>query len=110
MKKVYATLAVLFIAVLALFYTQYPKLEMISGYYAKYTATSVFYAGQTLNYLVENDHQAPLIEWADAEVDEPRKLVHAQVYGLQKRTAVFLDGIGSILVENPDELPDLTAA
>ena len=110
MKKVYATLAVLFIAVLAVFYTQYPKLEMISGYYAKYTATSVFYAGQTLNYLVENDHQAPLIEWADAVVDETRKMVHAQVYGVQKRTAVFLEGIGSILVENPDQLPDLTAA
>jgi len=110
MKKVYGTLAVLILGVLALLYTQYPKLEMISGYYAKYTATAVFYSGQTLNYLVENDHRAPLIEWGNAEVDESRKLVHAQVYGLQKRTAVFLEGIGSILVENPDQLPDLTPA
>lgn len=110
MKKVYWSIALLILGLSALWFNQYPKLEMISGYYAKYTATSVFYAGHTLPYLVENDHQAPLIEWASAEVDKGKKQVSAEVYGLQHRTAVYLDGIGAILVQDPDQLPDLKAA
>ena len=51
--------------------TQYPKLNIISGYAAKNMASTVYIANRTAQSVNENDHQVPMIELAETE------LVHA---------------------------------
>jgi CubicO group peptidase (beta-lactamase class C family) len=87
------------------FYTQYPKLTIISGYAAKNLASSVYLAGRTQESVIENDHEVPLISLASEEVIPKEGTATASVYGLQKRKAVYREGLGSVLLPRGSVLP-----
>lgn len=97
--KWFKRILVLLIVVIAYIgYTQYPKLVLISGYAAKYTATSVGHAHNTLDYINAHDNNAPLIKLANTSAVE--NLYTSNVYGLKERKAIFKKGIGSVLLND----------
>ena len=77
---------------------QYPKLNLISGYAAKNTASTIFIAGRSLNSVTENDNNVPLIKLATSAYDEAGKKASAEVYGLMPREAICRDGLGCVLI------------
>lgn len=96
----------LLLAVLAtLFFTQYPKLNIISGYAAKNLASSVYLAGRSPASVIQNDHRVPMISLAHEEVSEDRKAASASVFGMQERQAVYREGLGSVLLPKGASLP-----
>ena len=76
----------------------YPKLNIISGFAAKNMASSVFIANREAESVIENDHNVPLIELADTEVDAVDRSAAATVYGMMEREAIFRDGLGAVLI------------
>ncbi len=82
----------------------YPKLNIISGYAAKNMASSVYLAGHTEDYINANDNDVPLIKLAKSTVDTLKKQASSTVFGLMKRTAVYRQGLGSVLI-NKDYKP-----
>jgi len=87
------------------FYTQYPKLTIISGYAAKNLASNVYLAGRTQESVISNDHDIPMISLASEEVDTEEKAAEASVFGMQKRRAVYREGLGSVLLPKGSDLP-----
>ena len=77
--------------------SQYPKLNLISGFAAKNTASTIFLAGRSLESVNENDNNVPLVKLAASEYDQTEKKATAKVYGLMQREAVCRDGLGCVL-------------
>jgi len=94
----------LFIAILLLITAvaifNYPKLSIISGYAAKNMASSVFLAHRSATELEENDHNVPLIKFADTEVISENNTAFASVFGLKERQAVYREGLGCVLIND----------
>ncbi|AYN68073.1 class C beta-lactamase-related serine hydrolase [Euzebyella marina] len=90
-------LAVLIILAIVI-YTQYPKLNIISGYAAKNMASTVFLAHRSAESVNANDNNVPLIKLAEVSSNETS--AEASVFGLMQRTSVCFEGIGCILVND----------
>jgi len=100
MKWLKRVLVLLLLVVGYIYFTQIPKLNIISGYASKYMATSVYYSGHSLDHINAPDHNVPLIKLASTVIDEKTHSSSADVFGLMNRTAVYKEGIGSLLVQD----------
>lgn len=105
MKLLKRLLLLLILVIGVVVYLNYPKLNIISGYAAKNVASGVYVAHRSAASMNQYDNSAPLVELAATEVDESEKSVSSTVYGLMKRTAVYRDGLGAVLV-NDDYDPE----
>jgi CubicO group peptidase (beta-lactamase class C family) len=110
MKKTTKRVGLLILAagtVLAIaFFTQYPKLTVISGYAAKDMASQVFLAGRDPESVRSNDHEVPLISLSEARLEAGGTTASASVFGLQTRKAVYREGLGSVLLPKGATSPE----
>ena len=102
-KRVLLALVVLIAAVI---YFNYSKLNMISGYAAKYMASQVYLAKRQAASVNNTDLKAPLIEYATNTLQKDERMASANVYGLLTRKAIYREGLGAVLM-NDDEIPEL---
>ncbi len=99
MKKIVKKISVLVVIGLAiLVYSYYPKLDIITGYAAKNEASVLFLAHRTKASAENQDNNFSPISLANEDVNLNDKSVSATVFGLKKRTAVFREGLGSVLM------------
>ena len=99
MKKLLKySLLLLVLAVIYVVYTNYPRLNIISGYSAKNMSSSVFLAERTLEITDKQDNNFSPINLADDNVNIEEKSATASVYGFMKRKAIYKEGLGSVLV------------
>ena len=89
-----------------IWFTQYPKLTIISGYTAKNLASAVYIAGRTSESVIANDHKSGLISLADEHTNTAVKEATSSVLGMQKRRAVYREGLGVVLLPEGQELPE----
>ncbi len=107
MKLLKRVLLLLIIILGVVIYLNYPKLNIISGYAAKNMASGVFVAERSAASMNMYDNNVPLIELAETQVDETTESASSKVYGLMERTAVYRDGLGTVLINDsydPDKL------
>jgi CubicO group peptidase (beta-lactamase class C family) len=105
-KNIKRLLVGLGIALIAIIIWQYPKLNLISGFAAKNTASTMFLTGRTLESIEANDHNVPLVRLAKSAYDSAKKRASASVYGLMKREAICRDGLGCVLLTgDADTIP-----
>jgi len=98
-KKIVKKISVLVVIGLAiLVYSYYPKLDIITGYAAKNEASVLFLAHRTKASAENQDNNFSPISLANEDVNLNDKSVSATVFGLKKRTAVFREGLGSVLM------------
>ena len=109
MKWIKRIVLVLVVLVGIVFYLNYPKLTLISGYSSKYLASSVFIANHTQEYIETHDNKIPNIEWASNVLNFPMRVASASVFGLQKREAIYREGLGAILLPKGKKASDLDA-
>ena len=81
-------------------YTNYPRLNLITGFSAKSTASIVFLADRTLESAEDFDNNFPPITEGARSVDKVSKTASAKVFGLKKRSAVYREGLGAVLVND----------
>ena len=98
MKIVKRTLLVLLAVIITTFFYNYPRLNIISGYAAKNMASSVFIAQRTEVSINEKDNNIPLIKMAKTAVDSKSKQASSTVFGVMKRTAIYREGLGAVLI------------
>jgi CubicO group peptidase (beta-lactamase class C family) len=81
-------------------YTNYQKLELISGFSSKNVASGHFIDNRSLEAIEKSDNDFDVIGWATNEINESGKFATATVFGLKKRKAIYREGLGAILINN----------
>lgn len=100
MKILKRTLLLVLIALTIVVYYNYPKLNILAGYSAKNTASSVFLAERSLEFTDANDNNFSPINLTSDEINTREKSATGSVYGLLKRKAIYREGLGAVLVTN----------
>jgi CubicO group peptidase (beta-lactamase class C family) len=104
MKKLKRVLLILLVPIIIVVIYNYPKLNIIAGYSAKSTASSVFVANRTLAFTNKTDTNFSPIYLASDEVNRDKKLTTSSVLGLLTRKAFYRDGLGSVLALRDDDI------
>ena len=100
MRKIFKIAGILvLIAIFYVVFINYPKLELISGFSAKNVASAHFIDNRSLDLIEKSDNDIKLIRLANNSIDESGKLATSSVYGLQKRKAIYREGLGSLLID-----------
>lgn len=97
MKYIKKTLVLLLTAVLLIVFFNYPKLNIIAGYAAKNTASSVFLANRTLAFTDSTDNNFSPIDLASNRVDMAQQIATTSAFGLLSRKAIYREGLGAVL-------------
>ncbi|HKO77159.1 MAG TPA: serine hydrolase [Flavobacterium sp.] len=115
MKKYFIIGILIFFLFLVYFgFTNYPKLELISGFSAKSVASGHFIDNRSLDVIEKNDNDFDVIGWATNKISESGKFSTAAVLGLKKRKAIYREGLGATLIDDafdvtkPYEIPKRT--
>ncbi|MCH3884006.1 serine hydrolase domain-containing protein [Tenacibaculum aquimarinum] len=103
LKRILLLLAVLLLTVV--FYN-YPKLNILAGYSAKYASSSVFVAHRTLDFTDKTDLDFSPINLASDEIITEDKLATSSAFGLLTRKAVYREGLGSVLISDESDLEE----
>ncbi len=95
-KKIIAFLLVAILAVGTWFV--WPRLPILTAFAAKGMCSSVFLANKTPDRVQAEDLSFFPISLAKSKIDYDEKSVTTKVFGLAKRTAVYREGLGAVLV------------
>lgn len=93
----FVSLGAAFLLVVTLWFN-YPKLNILTGYSAKNTNSSVFLAQRDPDLVDSTDNQFFPVQWAKDWVELTTKTSTAAVWGMMKRKAVYRPGVGSVLL------------
>ena len=84
--------------------SNYPKLNILAGYSAKNTASSVFLGERSLAFTDSTDNNFSPVNLATDKVDIEKKFATSSVLGLLTRKAIYREGLGSVLtLDKSDE-------
>ncbi|MFL1894491.1 serine hydrolase domain-containing protein [Aquimarina sp. 2-A2] len=97
---IFLTIVSALIGLIALGFINYQKLTILSGYSAKNTCSSVFLANRSLEFTDAHDNNFAPVNLAYDQIDTTQKSAEASVFGLMKRTALYREGLGSVLVDD----------
>jgi hypothetical protein len=100
MKKTVLVLLLLLLMGGVYVYTEYPRLNIISGFGAKNMCSCLYQAGRDQDRVTHTDNNFSPINIAKYQVDQDNLSVTASVYGMMKRTAVFHEDLGCQLLVN----------
>lgn len=104
MRKFFRVLSViLVIALVWVVAVNYPRLDILTGFASKNAASGIFLAGRTLESIEEGDNGFLPVSLASNKVNLKDNSVSSKVFGLKKRTAVYVEGLGSILINKDYE-------
>ncbi|MCD8409056.1 serine hydrolase domain-containing protein [Tenacibaculum finnmarkense] len=109
LKKI--VLFITFFSVLTLsilVYLNYPKLNILAGYSAKNTASSIFLAGRSLEFTDKNDNNFTPINLTSDEINIEEKSATGSVFGLLTRKAVYREGLGAVLINDDYDITKKT--
>ena len=97
MKIVKRILLLLLVILLLAVIINYPKLNIIAGYSAKNTASSVFLGSRSLSFTDTTDNNFSPVNLAHNTIDEKNETATSSVFGLLTRKAITRTGLGSVL-------------
>lgn len=81
----------------------YPKLNILAGYSAKNTASSVFVAKRSLEFTDKTDNNFSPVNLADDYINENNKSATSSVFGLLTRKAIYREGLGAVLTLSKED-------
>ena len=99
-KRIFLLIVVILLLTLIL---NYPKLNIIAGYSAKNTASSVFLGNRSLSFTDTTDTNFSPVNLALNSVDEKMKTASSSVFRLLTRKAIIREGLGSVLTLNKQD-------
>ena len=100
MKLSKKILLLLFIPLGLVSYFNYPRLNILAGFSAKNTASSVFVADRTLAYTDSTDNNFSPVNLTSDKINRKEKSATGSVFGLLKRKAIFREGLGCVLISD----------
>lgn len=109
MKKILKYgLLLLVLALVYVVYTNYPRLDIITGFAAKSVCSCTFEAGRDLKSIEEGDNDIDMVNYATNNINFEEKSVTSTVFGLKKRKAVYKEGVGCVLLPEKSAKEALT--
>ncbi len=112
MKKILGFLVLLVVCYLV--FTNYPKLDLISGFAAKSVASGHFIDNRSLETIEKGDNEIKMVKLATNTIDEEGKFATSTIFGLKQRKAIYREGLGVTLINDdfdsskPYEVPNRT--
>ena len=103
MKIVKRILLLVTIVVICAVVYNYPKLNILAGYSAKNTASSVFVANRTLEFTDKTDNNFSPVNLADDKIDAENKIATSSAFGLLTRKALYREGLGAVLTLSDED-------
>ena len=103
MKIVKRILLLLVVIIVVVVVYNYPKLNLLAGYSAKNTASSVFVANRTLAFTDSTDNNFSPVNLATDKVDFVNKFATSSAFGLLTRKAIYREGLGSVLTISEED-------
>ncbi|GGG92124.1 serine hydrolase [Polaribacter pacificus] len=97
MKYFKKTVVLLLTVILLAVFFNYPKLNIIAGYAAKNTASSVFLADRSLAFTDSTDNNFSPINLASNYINQAEKFATSSAFGLLTRKAIYREGLGAVL-------------
>jgi CubicO group peptidase (beta-lactamase class C family) len=105
MKKTFKILGlILILALIYLVVTTYPKLDLITGFSAKSTASCYFIDGRNVSQIQAQDNNIELVNKAENNVIETKKTAFSTIFGLNERKAIYREGLGATLISDDFEV------
>ncbi len=102
-KTIIITLSLLILVFAILYIVVYPKLEIVSGYNAKILCSCQFVSGISQEKAEAEDLGFTLLWLASNTIDLEKKTVNTTVLGMHPKMAVYREGLGCTLVNNPKD-------
>jgi hypothetical protein len=104
MKIFKRILLLLAVSILIAAIYNYPKLNILAGYSAKNTASSVFLSERTLEFTDKSDNNFSPVNLASDKVNLEKEVATSSVFGLLTRKAMYRKGLGAVLtLDKSDE-------
>jgi len=104
MKIFKRSLLLLAVLITVIIIYNYPKLNILAGYSAKNTASSVFLGKRSLAFTDSTDTNFSPVHLATNSIDQKKKTATSSVFGLLSRKAIIREGLGSVLtINNTDD-------
>jgi CubicO group peptidase (beta-lactamase class C family) len=103
MKIMKRFLLITVVAILILVIYNYPKLNILAGYSAKNTASSIFIGGRSLIFTDTTDNNFTPVDLATDKVDFESKVASSSAFGLLTRRAIYREGLGAVLTLNKSD-------
>lgn len=98
MKNFKRLLLLIVVALAIVIYLNYPKLNILSGYSAKYMNSSIFVANRTASFTDTNDLEFSPVNLASDAVNKNDKSTSSSSFGLLTREAIYREGLGGVLI------------
>lgn len=80
--------------------TNYPKLDLISGFSAKSMASGYFIDHRSQETISTGDNDIEMVRLAKNKIFEKEKYATSSVYGLKERKAIYREGLGVTLIND----------
>ncbi|WP_172830866.1 serine hydrolase [Polaribacter sp. KT 15] len=103
MKFLKRTLLLLTVILIIAVIYNYPKLNILAGYSAKNTASSVYLGKRTLEFTDTTDNNFSPVNLATDKVDTSLKSASSSAFGLLTRKAIYRQGLGAVLTLNKED-------
>ena len=101
MKKIIKyVLIFLLLGLVYLVYSNYPRLNIITGFASKSVASGIFLANRTQESVEKGDNDFPPIDQSTNKVNLSERSVTSSIFGLKERKAVFVEGLGAVLIND----------
>lgn len=104
MKRFLKALGILFILFLVgCYFFLVPKIPVVTGYAAKAACSCTYMADRSVEEIMQNDLAVSPLNLSKITLDKDQKTASATLYGLGKKTAVYREGLGCILIQGKDD-------
>ncbi len=101
MKKfIKYALLILILSLVYAAYAFYPRLNIVTGFASKSTASGIFLANRTQKSIEQGDNDINQVRDASNIVDLNDKTVTSTFFGLKSRKAIYREGLGATLIDN----------
>ena len=91
-------------------YTNYPRLNIVTGFASKSIASGVFLANRTQKSVEKGDNDINMVRDAKNKVDIQNQTVTSEIFGLLSRKAIYRDGLGAVLIDDDFNVNEKVAA
>ena len=104
-KRIWIPLAIV-ATLLVIATSQYPKLNVATGYGAKCMASGIFVAGRDPQMVKKNDLDYSIVKYTTSKINYEEKSVTTSIFGLASQKAIYREGFGCCLVgdQYPNDL------
>ncbi len=81
-------------------YSNYPRLNIVTGFASKSLASGLFLANRTQESVEKGDNDIDQVRDASNIVDLNKKTITSTFFGLKERIAIYREGLGAVLIDD----------